>query len=136
MLEIVNVYLFWGACQDLKKKKIKDYYLWAGGIAGTICGFMELIAGRFDGKERFLAFLPGLMILIIAEITNEKIGYGDGWVLVILGNFLNLEEICRLIQGAAALAAVVSVGLLCMKKVSKEEHIPFLPFLWLAHVLL
>ena len=133
MLGIVNIYLLWGGWTDLKKKKVSNQYLWMGGIAGIIYNLMEMVTGEFVWKEQFMAFLPGFLILAIAKITNEKIGYGDGWV--ILRSFLNLGEIYVMLQLAVIMAAVLAVGLLCTKKAGKEYRIPFLPFLWMAYVL-
>lgn len=133
MLGIINVYLLWGSWRDLKKKMISDQYLWFGGIAGIIYSLIKMIAGGFVWEERFMAYLPGLLILAVAKITGEKIGYGDGWVVLILGNFLELFEIYAMLQFAVILAAVVSVGLLYTKKAGREYRIPFLPFLWAAY---
>ena len=133
MLGIVSVYLLWGALIDLRKKTISDQYLWFGGMAGIFYSLIQMITGRVIWEERFRAYLPGLLILVIAKITGEKIGYGDGWVVLILGSFLGLFEIYVMLQFAFILAAVVSVGLLCTKKAGREYRIPFLPFLWAAY---
>ena len=134
MLGIINVYLLWGAWKDLRKKRISDQYLWFGGVAGIIYNLMKMITKEFVWEERFTAYLPGLLILVIAKITGEKIGYGDGWVVLILGSFLGIFEIYVMLQLAVILAAVVSVGLLCTKKAGREYRIPFLPFLWAAYI--
>ena len=131
---IVNLYLMWGAWKDLKVKKISDRYLWLGGIVGIASNLIDMITGEVIWRERFMAFLPGILFLIIAKITNEKIGYGDGWVILILGGFLRRGEIYAVLWLAVILSAVVSVGLLCIKKAGKEDRIPFLPFLWAAYI--
>ena len=124
----------WGAWKDLKVKKISDRYLWLGGIVGIASNLIDMITGEVIWRERFMAFLPGILFLIIAKITNEKIGYGDGWVILILGGFLRRGEIYAVLWLAVILSAVVSVGLLCIKKAGKEDRIPFLPFLWAAYI--
>ena len=133
MFGFVNLYLLWGAWKDLKVKKISDQYLWMGAIAGIIYSMVKVITGEFVWKERFIAVLPGILILIIGKITNEKIGYGDGWLILILGSFLKFSEIYLIVQLAVILAAVVSAGLLCTKRVGKEYRLAFLPFLWAAY---
>ena len=133
MSGIINAYLLWGAWKDLRKKKISNQYLWLGGIAGITYSLIIMITGGFVWKERFMAILPGVLILAIAKITNEKIGYGDGWVILVLGNFMKFYEICIMFQLAIILTAVVSGILLCTKKAGREHKIPFLPFLWAAY---
>ena len=83
-----------------------------------------------------IAFIPGVVVLALAKITKEKIGMGDGWVVIILGNFMTVFEICILLQIAIVLADIFSLILLCRKRVSVSYSIPFLPFLWMSHFLL
>ena len=93
-----------------------------------------------DGIKTFgkgwIAFIPGVIILVLAGITGEKIGFGDGWLVIILGNFMSIVEIIRLLQLAIILTFMFSVIILCGKKATKTYQIPFLPFLWLSHLFL
>ena len=133
---IVNLYLFLGTAQDIKNKKISSYYLWIGGIIGLFFSIIECWEEVDKVTEWLIAFIPGIVVLVLAKITKEKIGTGDGWVVIILGNFLTAFEISILLQIAIILAAVFSLILLCGKRVSVSYSIPFLPFLWLSHLLL
>lgn len=133
---IVNLYLFLGTVQDIKNKKISNYYLWIGGIIGFIFSIID--GWEKTGKvwEWLIAFIPGVVVLTLAKITKEKIGMGDGWVVIILGNFMTVFEISIFLQIAIVLAAIFSFILLCVKRASVSCSIPFLPFLWLSHFLL
>lgn len=133
---IVNLYLLLGTVQDIKNKKISNYYLWIGGIIGLFFNIIECWEEVSKVAEWLIAFIPGVVVLVLAKITKEKIGMGDGWVVIILGNFLTAFEISILLQVAIILAAVFSLILLCGKRVSVSYSIPFLPFLWLSHFLL
>ena len=133
---IVNLYLLLGTVQDIKNKKISNYYLWIGGIIGLFFNIIECWEEVNKVTEWLIAFIPGVVVLVLAKITKEKIGMGDGWVVIILGNFLTAFEISILLQVAIILAAVFSLILLCGKRVSASYSIPFLPFLWLSHFLL
>lgn len=132
---VVNIYLFLGAVQDIQKKKITNYYLWAGAITGAIIRIINY-ENRIDQLEWLTAFIPGAIILILGRITGEKIGFGDGWVIIILGNFMTILEISMLLQMAILLTGLFSIVILCGKAVSKTYQIPFLPFLWLSHLLI
>lgn len=133
---IVNGYLIWGAWQDLRERKISNKYLWTGGIIGFIFKGISLAAGVASVQDWLLALIPGTMILILAKVTGEKIGSGDGWVLMILGSFITGSEVWKILQAATVFVMLCSVVLLCSRRVSKEYQIPFLPFLWIAHTFL
>lgn len=133
---VVNIYLFLGAWQDLRRKKIENKYLRIGGILGLVFKGISLVRGSVTVREWCLALVPGILLLVIAKVTNEKIGYGDGLVLLILGNFFVFFEVWMILQTAIFLVMSFSFILLCSKKVSKEYQIPFLPFLWSSHILL
>jgi len=133
---IINIFLLWGTCQDLKNKKIKNTYLITGGISGIIFNIAKIGKGNYFLGQWLMALLPGLIFLFFAKMTREKIGLGDGMILLILGNFYDISEICIILQAALLFLMIVSTGLLCSKKVPVDYHIPFLPFLWIAHTLL
>ena len=136
MLMFVNIYLFLGTWQDMRTKKIRNWYLWLGGIMGLAYKGLAMIKGTSFFQEWALAMIPGLFLLLIAKVTKENIGYGDGWVLLILGNFFSLMEILSILQIAVFFVMICSLALLCSKKVTGSYQIPFLPFLWGAHILL
>lgn len=133
---LVGTYLFWGALQDFRKRKIRTEYLWIGGIAGSVYTVIEILKGNNDFVNWIIAMIPGVIILIIAKYTKEKIGFGDGWVFIILGNFLTVTEIWYVLQTAVFLTTLFSLILIFSKKASKEYQIPFLPFLLAAYLIL
>lgn len=126
----------WGAMQDIKTRKIKNSYLMTGELSGVFFQIMNFFGGTFSLRERILALLPGLFFLVFAKITKEKIGYGDGMVLWILGNFLDIGELWYLLQGAMLLLMIFSIILLCTKKAFENCRVPFLPFLWMSQTIL
>lgn len=132
----VNVYLFWGAWQDLRKKKISNKYLWTGEIVGLIVRGYGLATDSISIPEWGLALVPGVVFLFLSMATKEKIGYGDGLVLMILGNFFMVSEIWNILQTAIFLEMCFAIILLCSKRVSREYQIPFLPFLWVSYTFL
>lgn len=132
---IGNIFLLWGTWQDIKEKKVKNSYLLIGGIVSLIYKVTSLMKGIGAFEGWICALLPGMFLLFVSKITEEKIGYGDGIVILILGNFLRVEEICLVLQGALVLTMIFSIVLLIIKKISKGYEIPFLPFLWISYTL-
>lgn len=136
MLIGINFYLYYGALQDIKERKLLTSYLKIGGSLGIIFNLASILVGTFSLKERILALLPGIFFLIFAKVTREKIGFGDGIILLILGNFFNTDQIWYVLQGALVLLMIFSILLLCTKRASGNCQIPFLPFLWLSQTIL
>ena len=133
---IINTFLLWGTCQDIRKKKIKTIYLIVGGILGLIFNMVKIGTKTFLFKQWLIALFPGAVFLIYAKITGEKIGFGDGMILLILGNFYYISEICIILEISLIFLILFSTILLCSRKVSVDYQIPFLPFLWISHTLL
>lgn len=132
----INLYLYWGTLQDVKERKIQNLYLKIGGMLGIIFNLVNIVIGTFSLEKRMLALVPGILFLVFAKVTQEKMGLGDGIVLLVLGNFLNVDELWNILQGALILLMIFSILLLCAKKASKDCQIPFLPFLWLSQTIL
>ena len=128
--------MFWGALQDFRKRKIRTDYLWIGGIVGFVYKLTEIIKGNNNLVNWIIALFPGFIMLIIAKYTKEKIGFGDGWIFIVLGNVLTAAEIWYVLQIAIILITIFSMILILSKKVSKEYEIPFLPFLLVAYLIL
>ena len=114
-IEIV-LFLLLGVCavSDGIKKEIPLVPVWAGILFAVLLH----VAGAF-GEEKWpavvLSVLPGAAFWLISLMTAEKVGYGDGWILVMIGLFTGLRR-CFLI-------------LLAVRKISTDREVPFVPFL-------
>ncbi len=78
-----------------------------------------------------LSFLPGLLLFFCSILTEEALGFGDGFFLIVAGCYLPFQAICLMLvigiltSGIAAIA-ILSYG--CLKNVSmKGKSIPFIP---------
>lgn len=133
---IIDLYLLLGAYEDRKTKKIKLWYLWLGGIGGVFCRIREFFMGNILLQEWILCLLPGIFFLIFAKKDSEKIGDGDGWLLIVLGNCFSGKQLLCLFYLSVLLSAVYSFLLLLMKRADRKTQIPYLPFLWLSDIIL
>ena len=73
--------------------------------------------------------LPGIFLLILARITREAVGYGDGLILLFIGLSLGFWECIGIFFAGLLgifLAAVLALLLFGRKK---SLEIPFIPFL-------
>lgn len=128
---LLTAVMIFSAAVDIKKREIPIWvFLLLGSIALTgsmICeghGLYQVAAGS----------VPGIVLLAMAKITDQSIGYGDGIVLAEIGCLTGAGRSMIILAGALALAGIFSLGMLTVKKVDKRYKIPFIPFLTVAYV--
>lgn len=120
-----------GCIFDVRSKKIPLLVLGVGGlwsVAGLIIKTVE------TGIPQMLLFtisaiLPGAALLVLSFLTEEKIGYGDGMVLMTLGCMEGIRMAFLAFCIGLFLQSLLAVGLLIVKKADKQSRIPFMPFL-------
>ena len=70
----------------------------------------------------------GVGFLVVSKVTEEAIGYGDSWTIILLGVFLGIWEVMLLLLITFFITGVIG-GLLCLKKADKKTGIPMLPIM-------
>ena len=120
---------------DIKYKRISNKVLFLFGTAAIVlfigrCYFreMEMI------KEMLWGLLPGISALLIGKITKENIGFGDGYLLLILGVLLGAKRIIGIFMIALFLMSILSILLLMIRRVNKQTELPFIPAILIAYV--
>ena len=107
-----------------------------------ILGFMAAVGGYIvcrDEKELQLllfAIIPGIVLLLIAFLTKQQIGYGDAVVIMLMGLFVNVDVICSALIMALMIAGIFAVIMVAMKKADRKKQIAFTPFLLLGYGLM
>lgn len=128
---VVWILLGAGTIFDITYKKIPFFLIITGVLSGVIFGVRDGISGL----EMLYAFLPGVLLMAAAFATGEKVGYGDGLLVLVLG-LLEGGKLCFAdVLTGLLLAALVGVFLLIFRKSGKNREIPFIPFLMISHIL-
>ena len=70
--------------QDIRDRELSFAVLLEFLGAGLICAFVT-------GTE--VCLWPGMTLLLLAAASGEKIGYGDGWLILGMGMWCSAEEI-------------------------------------------
>ena len=122
--------------QDIKTQKITSRYLKLGAVMSCIIFFFFLYSVNFQWKQWMVCLVPGIIFLIVAKITKEQIGYGDGLVLFILGICLGGADIWKLCMISIYLSTFYTLIMVVRRKLNRKDRIPYLPFLWISHLLL
>ena len=87
-------------------------------FAGT--GMAELAAG----------LIPGLLVVMLAFVTKESIGIGDGLMLCVLGMFCGWRRCLAAFGLALVISAVFAMVLLVCRRAGRKTEIPLLPGLF------
>lgn len=122
--------LFTMSVQDLKHKKISCFVLYVYLLTGAVNAYMTQNAFNI-----VVSAVPGILLLILGFLTTEKIGYGDGLVVLGLGLWLGFESTVSILLIGSMLSSIVSliyIFILKHKGLSVKKMIPFVPFILLG----
>lgn len=116
---------------DGLRRQIPLAVVWLGMLT-AVClqagGYME---GTSIAAAVF-SLIPGMGFFLISFLTGEKVGYGDGWVLLMIGLFVGFYRCFLILILGLAVESAVAVVLLVAKKIRRDKEIPFSPFLLLG----
>lgn len=129
----IGIFLFLVVCAaiDLKKRSLPMWLLWAGSLGVLL---ISLWNTRLNLFPLFQGAVPGIVLGIISWITREAVGYGDVWIITLLGIYLGIWDTVTLVCIAFFFSSIAAVGCLVWKKFRRDTRIPFVPFLTAAYV--
>ena len=76
----------------------------------------------------------GLFFVYLSYITEEKIGYGDSWLIGVLGVYLGGTALLELMLIASLAASVCSLVYFACHGWNRNHALPFIPFMMVAFV--
>lgn len=115
---------------DIKRKKIPVYMLIILAAAGIISNFT---VGEFDIEKKIIAMLPGTILLIVSMITKQQIGYGDGLIILIMGLYIDIDDILSIVLSSFLLSSIAAIILMTVFKKKKNFEMAFSPFLLIGY---
>lgn len=122
---IMLLFLGVGAWFDIKDRTLPIWYILCFALAGILCNGLF----RYQKiSELLIGALVGIVFLFLGKITKESIGYGDGLGITVMGIFQGSSLLLSLLF-AFGLSSGYGIWKLWVKKVPKDEQIPFFPFL-------
>ena len=142
LFPVMMILVFAGlSAWDIKCKKLPTgLIIWGFLIAGIRIVLMVLGAGPLTERlhsvaEALFGALPGLAMVILSYVS-DKIGRGDGLVIMIAGMTGNFHFSVILICMACILVALPGVVLLATGKIRKNTSLPFVPFVTISYLIL
>jgi leader peptidase (prepilin peptidase)/N-methyltransferase len=116
---------------DLRSGEIS---LWLTAIYAAVGTLWRIFAGTLTW-EIFFSLIPGVLCLCLAKMTAEKVGYGDGFLLLALGCYLGWEDMLLLCMTALIGGGICGLILMLFFHKKKDYEIPFVPFLFLGDLI-
>lgn len=101
---IMGVYLISLSYSDMKRRKLSVGVIVLGFLSALVFQWQLLISNHGELCRRILT---GFLFMGISRLTEEKIGYGDSLLIIVLGTFLGMWKLLILLLGAFGLAAAV-----------------------------
>jgi len=128
---VIMGYLGICAYSDWKSKEISTLTMILFSVSTIILtiAFGEGKVGLIVGGG-----ILGLLFFVISMLTKEAIGYGDSWVILLLGLYLGGIKLLWLLFFASFGAGLFSLFYLWKRHWRKHNTLPFVPFLFIAYV--
>lgn len=123
---------------DIKGYIIPNEINFVGFIVGIILAFIKMINNVSEGLNLIGGMIIGLVIfLLIAGFSvlvfkKEGMGGGDIKLMGVIGLYVGFLNNIQVFILSFFVAAIISILLLLSKKKSKDDYIPFGPFIVIA----
>ena len=115
----ILLHLLYLSAEDVKEQQISMPVILGLGGTGAL---YAAAAGHVP------SLLPGCLVLLIGFFSKERIGYGDGWLILALGMWIDTAELLHLFFGGVRLCFLCA---LCFQK----KELPLVPFLTAVYLL-
>ena len=118
-------------CCDYRERQIPLTLLLGMSVAALVLAIfcpIESLGSRIGGA------VLGILFFFVSRFTKQAIGYGDSWLILILGVHLGLSLALQVLLLASFVAGVSSLFLLMRSHWNKSISIPFVPFMVLGYL--
>lgn len=133
---IIVILLGISSYTDIKNRKISMRLLLVFGILAILVWIEKLYTnGIIEVCTILVSILPGLLLLLLGKATRESIGYGDGYLLIVIGIYIGFIRTVSILITALFLTAIISIFLLIFRKVSRRTEFPFIPMLLISYLI-
>ena len=132
---MVCLALIFMAYKDMREHKVAVIALI---VCGLITGIESSIAVVTGGSGAWKSYLAGLVIgsffIVISKATREGLGYGDSWLMCILGGYLGIWNMLELLVVTWMLTAVAAGIILARSRFKKRTSMPLVPLITVGYI--
>lgn len=119
-----------GIC-DWRKKEIP---VWLMILASVIIVTLSICCKNAGLRSIAGGILLGIMLFVVSKCTKEAIGYGDSWLVLLLGIWLGGTKTLQVLFISSLLACICSLFLLWRHHWKRSATLPFVPFMVLGYL--
>ena len=135
MCEIADVIVFFmlaiAGLMDWKKKELPLWLL----IGMSVCIVIFAACCKdISWGYRLAGAALGVLFFLISKATKEAVGYGDSWLILLLGVHLGISRALQVLFAASVLSAFFALFYLWVRKWRRNATLPFVPFLAIAYL--
>lgn len=128
---IIMIFLVLAGMIDWKTKQIPLLLLIKMGLCILL---FRLLIVDVSVKATVGGIVIGLLFFAMARVTKEAIGYGDCWIILMLGVYCGGFEVIQIVLLASLGTAIVSIIYCIRNGWGREHEIPFIPFMAAAYM--
>lgn len=126
-------YLFGLSVWDIWSRRIPVCLLALGAGAAAL---YQMLWGDVPGILSIAGAAVGVVFLIVSKVTEEAFGYGDSFLILVLGIYLGFWNLLCLLVIAFVLAAGFAMIVLAARHFKRKTVFPFVPFLEIGYLLM
>lgn len=111
---------------DVKKREIPFLMLFTMSIVTVVFRFFCVEDGLWS---TIAGLVIGLAFFVASRITGEAIGYGDSWIITLLGIYMGGMNLLEVILAASLGVGIFSIVCSIKNGWNRKQSFPFVPFL-------
>lgn len=130
----IFVFLMMMSICDIRSRRVPLPWLTAASFVVCVYTGIRFFSGEVMNWTYAAGLLPGVFFLLAAWGTG-KIGYGDGWILLLLGLMVGYRQCIAVFLLSLLLISGISIILLAAGRVKRNSRLPYIPFLAAAFLM-
>lgn len=128
---IVFILLGIAGVVDWRKREIP---MWLLAIMSVLILCFAVCCKNVGIWYRLAGVAFGIMFFVISKVTKEAVGYGDSWMILLLGAHLGILRALQVLFASSLISAVYALFYLWKHRWDKKATLPFVSFLAMAYI--
>lgn len=112
--------------KDMRTKQLTVSWMMGGTIFFLV---LKFVGYEGDARSYVMGAAVGGSFFLLSKATEEQIGYGDCWMLSVMGMVLGIWRFCMVLLTTFFLCFFVGMAGIIFRKWDKKKRLPFVPFL-------